>query len=61
MSEWEYIFKGEAVDLDKILSSFHRVSVDAERKASVGDTEISISSIETKRKVETSSEWATSW
>ena len=45
MSEWEHIFKGEAVDLDKILSSFHRVSVDAERKASVGDTEISISSI----------------
>ena len=61
MSEWEHIFKGEAVDLDKILSSFHRVSIDVERKASLGDTEISISSIEMKRKVETSSEWATSW
>jgi hypothetical protein len=61
MSEWEHIFKGEAVDLDKILSSFHRVSLDSEGKASVGDTEISISSVETKRKVETSSEWATSW
>src|ERR1700678_1802973 len=61
MSEWEHIIKGEAVDLDKILSSLHRVSVDSERKASVGDTEISISGVETKRKVETSSEWATSW
>jgi hypothetical protein len=61
MSEWEHIIKGEAVDLDKVLSSLHRVSVDSERKASVGDTEISISGVETKRKVETSSEWATSW
>jgi hypothetical protein len=61
MSEWEHIFKGEAVDLDKILSSLHRVTVDSERKASFGDTEISIGSAETKRKVETSSEWSTSW
>jgi hypothetical protein len=61
MSESEHIFKGEAVDLKKILSSFHRVSLDSERKASVGDTEISVSTTETKRKVETSSEWSTSW
>jgi hypothetical protein len=61
MSEWEHIFKGEAIDLDKILSALHRVTVDTERKASVGDTEISISGVEMKRKVETSSEWATSW
>ena len=61
MSEWEHIFKGEAVDLDKILSSLHRVSFDTERKASVGDTEISIGGVETKRKVETSSEWSMSW
>lgn len=61
MSEWEHVIKGEAVDLDKILSSLHRVTTDAERKASVGDTEISISSVETKRKVETSSEWSTAW
>ena len=61
MSEWEHIFKGEAVDLDKVLSSLHRISFDSERKASIGDTEISISSIETKRKVETSSEWSTTW
>src|ERR1700678_2647699 len=61
MSEWEHIFKGEPIDLDKILSLLHRVTFDSERKASVGDTEISISSVETKRKVETSLEWSMSW
>jgi hypothetical protein len=61
MSEWERIFKGEAVDLDKILSSLHRVTIDPERKASIGDTEISIGGSETKRKVESSSEWSTAW
>ena len=61
MSEWEHIFKGEAIDLDKVLSSLHRVTIDPERKARVGDTEISISEVETKRKVETSSEWSTAW
>jgi hypothetical protein len=61
MSEWEHIFKGEAVDLDKIISSLHRVTFDPERKARIGDTEISISGAETKRKVETSSEWSTAW
>ena len=63
LSEWEHIFKGEAVDLDKILSSLHRVTIDPERKASFGDTEISIGGVEAKWKVETSSEWSTtsSW
>lgn len=60
-TEWEHILKGEAVDLDKILSSLHRVTVDPERKARVGDTEISITEVDTKRKVETSSEWSTAW
>ena len=61
MSEWEHIFKGEAVDLNRILSSLHCVTTDPERKASIGDTEISIGSTETKQKVETSSEWSTAW
>jgi hypothetical protein len=61
MSEWEHIFKGEPVDLGKILSSLHRVTIDPERKASIGDTEISIGVAEAKRKVETSSEWSTAW
>lgn len=61
MSEWEHIFRGEAVNLNKILLSLHCVSIDSERKARIGDTEISIGSVETKRKVETNSEWATAW
>ena len=61
MSEWEHVFKGEPIDLDKILSSLHRVTIDPERKASFGDTEISIAGSEAKRKVETSSEWSTAW
>jgi len=61
MSEWEHVFKGEAVDLHKILSSLHCIMIDQERKAHVGDTEISIRGTETKRKVETSSEWSTTW
>jgi hypothetical protein len=61
MSEWEHIFKGEPVNLGKILSSLHRVTIDPERKASIGDTEISIGVAEAKRKVETSSEWSTAW
>ena len=51
----------EAVDLDKILSSLHHVTIDPERKACIGETEISIGSSETKWRVETSSEWATAW
>jgi len=61
MSEWEHVFKGEAVDLNKILSSLHCITIDQERKACLGDTEISIGGTETKRKVESSSEWSTAW
>jgi len=61
MSEWEHIFKGEAIDLDKILSSLHCITVDQERKARMGDNEISIGGTETKRKIESSSEWSTAW
>ena len=50
MSEWEHIFKGETVDLDQILSSLHCITIDPERKACIGDTEISIGSTETKRR-----------
>lgn len=60
-SEWEHIVKGEAVDLDHVLSSINRVTINSERKARLGDTEISFGSVESKRKVETSSDWTTAW
>ena len=61
MSEWEHEFKGEPIDLDKILLSLHCITIDPERKACIGETEISIGGAEAKRKVETSSEWSTAW
>ena len=61
MSEWEHIFKGESVDLDRILSSLHCVTIDEERTTHIGETEISFGSSETKQKVESSSEWSTAW
>jgi len=61
MCEWEHIFKGEAIDLDKILSSLHCITIDPERKVHVGDTEISIGGVETKQEVESSSEWSMAW
>lgn len=45
MSEWEHIFMGEAIDLDRILSFVHRVTM----------------SNETTRKVETAFEWTIAW
>ena len=56
MSEWEHIFKGEPIDLEKMLSSLHCITIDPERKASIGEAEISIGGTEVKQKVETSSE-----
>jgi len=61
MLEREHIFKGEAVDLNKILPSLHYITVDLERKVHIGDTEIGMGGSEMKRKVETSSEWSTTW
>jgi len=61
MVEWKHVFKGEAINLDKILSSLQCIMIDPERKAHIGDTEISIGRAETKWKVEMSSEWSTAW
>ena len=61
MSEWEHEFKGEPIDLDKILLSLHCITIDPERKACIGETEISIGGAEGKWKVEMSSEWSTAW
>ncbi|KAF9527840.1 hypothetical protein CPB83DRAFT_767681, partial [Crepidotus variabilis] len=60
-AQWEHIFKGEPVDLDRILSSFHRISIDSSRRGRIGKAEIEIGEAEAKRKVETSSEWSSAW
>ena len=60
-SEWEHIIKGKAVDLDTVLSSLHHVSPVKESIGRVGQTEISLGRTEPNRRVQTSSEWTSSW
>jgi hypothetical protein len=60
-AQWIRILKGEPVDLDQILSSLHRVTVVEERKARIGDTDISLGPVEATRKVNSSSDWSSAW
>ena len=60
-SQWDRILKGEPVDLDQILSSIHRLTTVDERKAKIGDTEISLGTVDAARKVTTYNEWSIAW
>jgi hypothetical protein len=60
-AQWEHIFKGEPVDLDQILSALYRITVVEDRKARIGETEISLGPAEASRKVSTSTDWSTAW
>lgn len=60
-SQWERIFRGDAVDLNQIYASLHHVIPDEERTGRVGDTEISFALSETKKRVRTASEWSSAW
>jgi len=60
-SQWERILRGQAVDLNHILSSLNRVTVDEERKGRLGDSEIIFGAAEAKRTVKTSGDWSSAW
>ena len=60
-SQWECIIKGKACDLDIVNSSYYHASIDQERKASIGEQEISIAVPQSKRPIRTSSEWNDAW
>jgi hypothetical protein len=60
-SQWDRIFRGEAVDLNHIFSSNFTCTVDEERTTRVGDAKISLGVVEAKRKVESRSDWASAW
>ena len=60
-SQWERILKGQPVDLDQILSSIHRITTVDEKKAKLGETEISLGAVEAAKKVTTYNEWSTAW
>ena len=57
-SQWEKILKGEAVDLNYILSSLHYVGFDEERKGRIGDAELVLGVPEAKRSVKSISDWS---
>jgi hypothetical protein len=60
-SQWERIFKGDAVDLNQIFASLHHTVPDEERTGRLGDTEIAFGVSEPKKRVSTASEWSASW
>ena len=60
-SQWERIFKGDAVDLNQVFASLHHVVVDEERTGRLGETEISFGVAEPKKKVRTAAEWSSAW
>jgi hypothetical protein len=60
-TQWVRILRGESVDLDQVLSSLHRITVVEERKARIGDSEISLGPAEAARKVASSSDWSVAW
>jgi len=49
-AQWERIFKGEPIDLDQILSSLYWIMIVEDRKARIGETDISLGPVEASRK-----------
>ena len=60
-SEWDNVIRGQAVNLDAVLSSLHHVSAPKENVGRVGSTEISLGRSEPIKKVQTSGEWTSAW
>ena len=60
-SQWERIFKGEAVDLNQVFASLHHVVPDEERTGRLGDTEISFGVSEPWKCISSAAEWSTAW
>ena len=60
-SEWDNIVRGQAVNLDAVLSSLHHISAPKENVGRVGSTEISLGRSEPSKKVQTSGEWTSAW
>jgi hypothetical protein len=60
-SQWEHIFKGDAVDLNQIFASLHHAIPDEERTGRLGDTEIVFGVSESKKRVTTASKWSSAW
>ena len=60
-SQWERILRGESLNLDHFLSSIVRTTIDEERQARIGTTQLTFNTTEAKRKVKSSHDWAAAW
>ena len=60
-TEWRHIFRGEAVNLDIVLSNLHQVAPPKENVGRIGRTEISLGSTDPAQKVQTSGDWTAAW
>ena len=60
-SQWEWILKGDPVDLNQVFASLHHIVPDEERKGRMGDMEISFGVAEPKKHISTAAEWSASW
>jgi len=60
-SQWERILKGESLNLDHFLSSIVRTQIDEDRKARIGETHLTFSTSDAKRKVRNAADWAAAW
>jgi hypothetical protein len=60
-SQWERIFRGEALDLDHFLSSLHRTTINEEGETCIGNAKISLGVADAKRHVSSAAEWSSAW
>ncbi|KAF9530546.1 hypothetical protein CPB83DRAFT_788099, partial [Crepidotus variabilis] len=57
-SQWERILRGQAVDLDQILSGLHGVQLAQVGKARIRNSQVDLSTPEPRRTVQTSTDWS---
>jgi len=54
-------FREKSLNLDHFLSSIVRTQIDEDRKARIGETHLTFSTSEAKRKVRNTADWAAAW
>ena len=60
-TQWDWIIRGQAVDLDAVLSDIHRTAPTREGVGRVGNTEITFGLPEPVRRIETAGDWTSAW
>lgn len=60
-AQWEWIFGGEALDLDHFLSPLHPTAINTEGETRVGNAKSSLGVSDATRRVSTAAEWSSAW